>query len=199
MTASKLPVAALVRGPSHAAAKKRLHDTLTRRGYLEAAEQVQADGVQVVAGDLSEECLGLPEEEFRDLAGGVILHVAAEVHHLQGYSALEATNVAGTRRLLSLATLAPTKFVLISTESAQESRRASGYGHFVVLYCNFRSLPSLGLLGFLIRQLKVSFIATLLSAAKDRRSTQQRALCRKRCPAACTAAFFSLGWWVRTA
>ena len=126
VTTSELPVTALVRGPSRAAAKKRLHDRLTRCGYMEAAEQLQADSVQVVAGDLSEESLGLPEEEFRALAGGVILHVAAEVHHLQGYAALEATNVEGTRRLLRLATLAPTKFVLISTESA--SRSISGYG-----------------------------------------------------------------------
>ena len=37
---------------------------------------------------------------------------------------------------------------------------------FVVLYCNFRSLAFLGLLGFLIRQLKVCFFTTLLSAAK---------------------------------
>ena len=29
---------------------------------------------------------------------------------------------------------------------------------FVVLYCNFRSLAFLGLLGFLIRQLKFSFL-----------------------------------------
>ena len=38
--------------------------------------------------------------------------------------------------------------------------------NFVVFYCNFRSLAFLGLLGFLIRQAKVQFIATLLSAAK---------------------------------
>ena len=31
----------------------------------------------------------------------------------------------------------------------------SGVVHFVVLYCNFRSLAFLGLLGFVIRQLKV--------------------------------------------
>ena len=37
---------------------------------------------------------------------------------------------------------------------------------FVVLYCNFRSLAFLGFLGFLIRQLKIKFIATFLSAAK---------------------------------
>ena len=36
----------------------------------------------------------------------------------------------------------------------------------VVLYCNFRSLAFLGLLGFLTRQLEIKFIATLLSAAK---------------------------------
>ena len=36
----------------------------------------------------------------------------------------------------------------------------------VVLYCNFRSFAFVGLLGFLIRQLKIKFIATRLSAAK---------------------------------
>ena len=40
------------------------------------------------------------------------------------------------------------------------------YRYFVVLYCNFRSLPFLGLLGFFIRQLEVLFLAPLLSAAK---------------------------------
>ena len=40
-------------------------------------------------------------------------------------------------------------------------------GTFVVLYCNFRSLAFLGLLGSLVRQLKIGFIATLLSAAKE--------------------------------
>ena len=38
----------------------------------------------------------------------------------------------------------------------------------VVLYCNFRSLAFLGLLVFLARQIKIKFIATLLSAAKPR-------------------------------
>ena len=42
----------------------------------------------------------------------------------------------------------------------------SGLVFFVVLHYNFRSLAFLGLLGFLRRQLKISFIATLLSAAK---------------------------------
>ena len=49
-------------------------------------------------------------------------------------------------------------------------RWGSGSGVlFVVLYCNFRSLAFLGLLGFLTvltRQQTISFIATLLSAAK---------------------------------
>ena len=128
LVTSGLRVTTLVRGPSHAAAKKRLLETLMQRGYNEAAEQLRLDGVRVVAGDLSEEFCNLPQEEFHDLAGGIILHVAAEVHHLQSYSALEAANVQGTRRLLMLASLAPTKFVLVSTESAQESRRSSGYG-----------------------------------------------------------------------
>ena len=44
--------------------------------------------------------------------------------------------------------------------------RAQGSLSFVVLYCNFTSLAFLGLLGFLIRQLKIQFIATLLRAAK---------------------------------
>ena len=36
----------------------------------------------------------------------------------------------------------------------------------MVLYRNFRSFAVLGLLGFWIKQLKIKFIATLLSAAK---------------------------------
>ena len=57
--------------------------------------------------------------------------------------------------------------------SGQESIRTSLEVHrvvvtlfSVVLYCDFRSLAFLGLFGFLIRQLKTKFIATLLSAAK---------------------------------
>ena len=44
--------------------------------------------------------------------------------------------------------------------------RVEVHPNSVVLDCNFRSLAFLGLLGFLIRQLKIKFIATLLSAAK---------------------------------
>ena len=50
-------------------------------------------------------------------------------------------------------------------------RRVEGLGfrvYFVVLYCNFTSLAFLGLLGFLRRQLKTYFLATLLSSAKFR-------------------------------
>ena len=46
-------------------------------------------------------------------------------------------------------------------------RLAEPYVSFVVLHCNFRSLAFLGLLGFLICQLKIEFLATLLSAAKS--------------------------------
>ena len=45
----------------------------------------------------------------------------------------------------------------------------------MVLYCNFRSLAFLGLLGFLIRQLKVQLFTTLLSAAKSQPRNTGRA------------------------
>ena len=45
----------------------------------------------------------------------------------------------------------------------------------MVLYCNFTSLAFLGLLGFLRRQLKTKFIATLLRAAKVGAATAGRA------------------------
>ena len=47
----------------------------------------------------------------------------------------------------------------------------------VMLYCNFRSLAFLGLLGFLIRQLKIKLLATLLSAAKQKHPGDVR--CRR--------------------
>ena len=52
---------------------------------------------------------------------------------------------------------------------AHSSASTDGGFDFAVLYCNFRSLAFLGLLGFLIRQLKALFFTTLLSAAMRRR------------------------------
>ena len=41
----------------------------------------------------------------------------------------------------------------IDMDNMEEQLKDAGFS-FVVLYCNFRSLAFLGLLGFLIRQLK---------------------------------------------
>ena len=47
----------------------------------------------------------------------------------------------------------------------------------MVLYCNFTSLAFLGLLGFLRRQLKIKFIATLLRAAKLSNTVKPPSVC----------------------
>ena len=47
---------------------------------------------------------------------------------------------------------------------------------FVVLYCNFTSLAFLGLLVLLRRQLKITFLATLLRAAKMSLETRAGAM-----------------------
>ena len=62
---------------------------------------------------------------------------------------------------------------LTSTPSAEDSLDALGFQDSVVLYCNFRSLAFLGLFGFFIRQLKIQFIATLISAANSSSSPSQ--------------------------
>ncbi|RMI34823.1 carboxylic acid reductase [Nocardia stercoris] len=61
--------------------------------------------LRVLAGDIGEPELGLPQEQWRELAGQVdlIVHPAALVNHVLPYDQLFGPNVAGTAELIRLA------------------------------------------------------------------------------------------------
>jgi amino acid adenylation domain-containing protein/thioester reductase-like protein len=88
----------------------------------------------VVGGDLTEERLGLPEEEYEKLAGQLseIYHAAADVRHYaaDGEGFLR-TNVDGTRHLLELAEKAGAAFYHMSTCSVSGEQLKNGGGSAV--------------------------------------------------------------------
>jgi amino acid adenylation domain-containing protein/thioester reductase-like protein len=74
-------------------------------------------GIEVIAGDLAQEKLGLSADSLNRLRSvDAILHCGAFVHHLHSYSTLRAANVLGTKALLELAQMGPKKrFGFVST------------------------------------------------------------------------------------
>lgn len=112
----------LVRGP-HAEAKK-LQASL--KSYFLWQESFASRIVPVV-GDLSQPLLGLPGEQFQQMAGQLdaIYHNGAWVHHLYPYAVLKATNVLGTQEVLRLASqIKPKPVHFISTPSVFSGRQS---------------------------------------------------------------------------
>ena len=104
---------AIVRGSDTAQARARLErafdsgDARLVRRFRELA----ADHLEVLAGDIGESNLGLPESDWNRLAGVVdlIVHPAALVNHVLPYDQLFGPNVAGTAELIRLAITARIK------------------------------------------------------------------------------------------
>ncbi|WP_430906606.1 amino acid adenylation domain-containing protein [Maribacter sp. 2-571] len=95
-------VSVLVRGESPAKAFGRLKDKMT---YYFGNDWVnsQLDSVQVLAGDVASEKLGLDEATYVQLASAVdcIINSAANVRHYGTHADFESVNVDGPRRLLA--------------------------------------------------------------------------------------------------
>ncbi|MDM8557980.1 amino acid adenylation domain-containing protein [Candidatus Parabeggiatoa sp. HSG14] len=92
----------IVRSPSIEDAKKRLEKTLS--SYSLWHENFHSRIIPIV-GDLSQPFLGIPEQQFFQLAHQIdmIYHNGAWVNHLYPYSKLKAINVLGTQEVLRLA------------------------------------------------------------------------------------------------
>ena len=107
-------VVALIRADDDAGATERLHGVLERLGAREHAGRVRA-----VAGDVTEEGLGLDAGRRDDLAAQTasVIHCAASVSFALPLDESRAINVEGTRRMLDLAGRAPAleRFVHVST------------------------------------------------------------------------------------
>ncbi|MFG1793741.1 carboxylic acid reductase [Nocardia sp. NPDC049149] len=100
-------VICLVRGSDAAAARKRL-DAAFDSGdpaLVEHYQELAADHLEVLAGDIGDPDLGLDERTWRRLADTVdlIVHPAALVNHLLPYSQLFGPNVVGTAEIIRLA------------------------------------------------------------------------------------------------
>lgn len=83
---------------------------------LDVAHYTESGRLKVVAGDLSQDQLGLSTTGWEGLVDSVdaVFHSGAWVHHLHGYQALAATNVGSTSELLRLSAEAggiPLRFV----------------------------------------------------------------------------------------
>jgi len=94
----------IVRGADDADARRRLADAFAADPAFAERFAGLADSLEVMAGDVSERCLGLDEPRWRDLAARVdlIVHVAALVNHVLPYTALFGPNVVGTSEVVRL-------------------------------------------------------------------------------------------------
>ncbi len=88
----------LVRCTSPEAGMKRVCDSFMRYGL----DTKLLERVEIVSGDVSQPCLGLPADVYERLSREVdcVWHCAASVNMLAGYDALKDTNVEGTRNII---------------------------------------------------------------------------------------------------
>jgi fatty acid CoA ligase FadD9 len=97
----------IVRGTDAEAAMSRLEDVFHSGDpqLLERFQDLAADHLKVIAGDIGEPNLGLDQATWQSLAQSVdlIVHPAALVNHVLPYDQLFGPNVVGTAELIRLA------------------------------------------------------------------------------------------------
>ncbi|MFG3497340.1 type I polyketide synthase [Streptomyces sp. NPDC047928] len=102
MRTTRARIHCLVRGDDDTAAYERLRAGLE---WYRVWDDIDPDRLRVLAGDLAEPFLGLPERTYDELSRtvDVVHHAGATVHWLHPYTALRAANVGGTEEILRLA------------------------------------------------------------------------------------------------
>lgn len=109
----------VVRGATPEQARLRVEEVLdTDRTLIDHFRHLADGHLEVLAGDLGQERLGLGQETWDRLAGEVdlIVHPGAHVNHRLPYNQLFASNVAGTAELIRLAlTMRLKRFDFVST------------------------------------------------------------------------------------
>jgi nucleoside-diphosphate-sugar epimerase len=111
----------LVRARSDAEAARRLAEVYRPGSALHARFAALADGrLHVLAGDLEQPQLGLPDDRYRALADAAdtVVHAAALVNHALPYAELFDANVLGTAEVMRLSLAGrPKRFSFTSTNS----------------------------------------------------------------------------------
>lgn len=110
----------VVRGRDDADARRRLDAALDSGDpeLLARYQELASRHLEVLAGDIGEERLGLDEDTWKRLAGDVdaVFHPAALVNHVLPYDQLFGPNVVGTAELIRLALTGKVKpFTYLST------------------------------------------------------------------------------------
>ncbi len=101
-------VVCVVRGRSDEDARQRLHASLRR---WETFHPAVLDRVDVVAGDLTRQHLGLSPDRWRTLTDTIsaVYHNGADVNAVHPYRAMRPVNVHGTREIIRLVCTGPLK------------------------------------------------------------------------------------------
>ncbi|MEV6423505.1 carboxylic acid reductase [Streptomyces sp. NPDC051662] len=118
----------VVRGKDPDAARKRLADAFGSDDseLTHTFEELAAEHLEVLAGDIAEPRLGLDEATWERLTGEVdlIVHAGALVNHMLPYHYLFDANVLGTAELIRLSLTKRLKpFTYISSVAVSRSRR----------------------------------------------------------------------------
>lgn len=126
LACSAATVVCLVRAPDETAARQRLQTNWAR--YF--AQPLDWQRVRLVVGDLAQPHLGLAPQVYAALAQDIelIVHNAAQLHHLAPYAQLKVNNVDSTVALLQLATTVRPKWLhYISTLVAAVDCDSAGW------------------------------------------------------------------------
>ncbi len=103
LTTSEAKIECLVRAKDNASATARVERAMQEYGLWQDAYK---DRISGLAGDLSQDLLGLTAQTFNALSDryGVIIHNGGATNEAEPYARLAPTNVGGAEQILSLAT-----------------------------------------------------------------------------------------------
>lgn len=110
---TNIPIYCLVRAKDKQSGKERIINNALKYDL----QLKNTDNIRVIIGDLSQEKLGLNEQEYTFLQNNIdlIYHSGAMVNFVMPFSALKPTNIDGTKEIIKLAMVSKSYLNYIST------------------------------------------------------------------------------------
>lgn len=104
LTANNRDIYCLVRGKNEIGSKNRLLSLLNYY-FPKQDNQALEKRISIINGDISQENLGLNENDYKNLGSkvDVVIHSAAIVKHFGNYTDFQKTNVFGTQQIINFA------------------------------------------------------------------------------------------------